>query len=337
MEIHQHQKNIENDVMKKQIEGGGEKLRQESKQDQQALSKKPSSSPTPSASSSPTHEFSFTISLNSCSSSSTTTLLDDKSKAQPSSSSLALDLSPADDIFFHGHLLPLHFLSHLPSSSRSSTNSMDSFTLPIRELLHDDNENITKDNNSISCSTSNRSNFSIDTNNNRESSNNNIGTTKVEGNNNNKKSKPSFSLFGLSSKGHNNKGCQVREKQEEDKEKQKKKQLKFDVIHALKKYIRIVLFKGRKEKVRLHGQSSQSYSYSSGNVTPRNKQELRGWRGQFSAPASMRTSPTNSGLLLATSALPPANDSTMEELQAAIQAAIAHCKNSIAKEEKLKC
>ena len=68
-----------------------------------------------------------------------------------------------------------------------------------------------------------------------------------------------------------------------------------------------------------------------------NKPEVRGRRGEYSAPASMRTSPTNSGLLLATTALPPANDSTMEELQAAIQAAIAHCKNSIAKEEKLSC
>ncbi|OIW12065.1 hypothetical protein TanjilG_24489 [Lupinus angustifolius] len=311
MEIHQHQKNIERDV-KKQIEGE-EKLRQENQQDQSLKH----SSPSPSESTSPTHEFSFTITLNS----SSTTFLDDKSIAPPSS--LAVDLSPADDIFFHGHLLPLHFSSHLPSSPRFSTNSMDSFTLPITELLQD--ESVTNDN-SVRCSTSNRGNNIIDTNNkNNNIESNNIGT-KGEGD---KKFKHAFSLFGLT-KGQ--KGCQDRDKG--DKENHKTK-LKFNVIHALKKYIRIVLFKGVREKVRFHGQS-QSYSYS-GNVNPRNKKILRGWRGQFSAPASMRTSPTNSGFLLATTDLPPASDSTMEELQAAIQAAIAHCKSSIANEEKRKC
>ncbi|KAE9588423.1 hypothetical protein Lal_00003351 [Lupinus albus] len=300
MEIHQHQKNIENKV-KKQIEEG-EKLRHQNKQDQGNI--KQQSSAPPSSSSSPTHEFSFTISLNS----SSTTLFDDKSKAPPSS--LALDLSPADDIFFHGHLLPLHFLSHHASSPRSSTNSMDSFTLPIKELMQDDN--------SVTCCTSNRINITNNNNKNNIESNN-IGT-KGEGN---KKTKHVFSLFGLT-KGP--KGCEDRYKG--DKENNKKK-LKFDVIHTLKKYLRIVLFKGVREKVKLHRQS-QSYSYS-GNVTPRNKQDFRGWRGKFSAPASMRTSPTNSGLLLATSGIPHSSDSTMEELQVAIQAAITHCKNSIAK------
>lgn len=147
------------------------------------------------------------------------------------------------------------------------------------------------------------------------------------------KSKFAFLSFGLTKE---HKGCHVKDR--EDKEVNKKK---LGVIHALKKYLKMVkplrIFSGEREKVRLHG---KSYSYS-GNVTPRNnKQELRGWRGQFSAPASLRTSPSNSGLLLArTTTLPPPppSDSTMEELQAAIQAAIAHCKNSFAKEDKLKC
>ncbi|OIW03430.1 hypothetical protein TanjilG_14655 [Lupinus angustifolius] len=185
MEIHQHQENIENNV-KKQIEGG-EKLKQENQQ-----------------------EFSFTISLNS----SSTTFIDDKSKAPPSS--LAVDLSPADDIFFHGHLLPLHILSDLPSLPPSSANSTDSFTLPIRELLKD--ESLTKNNN-VSCSTSNRSNITIDTNkNNNIESNITIDTNKnnnIESNNigtkeeSNKKSKPAFSLFGLAKW---QKGCQDRDK-----------------------------------------------------------------------------------------------------------------------------
>ncbi|TKY75076.1 BRI1 kinase inhibitor 1 [Spatholobus suberectus] len=284
---HQHQKNTENDV-EKQTEGGGAKA--------------------PSPSSSPSHEFSFTISLHS-----SNTTIHDKSKAPPS---LAVDLSPADDIFFHGHLLPLHLLSHFSSSPRFSTNSVDSFALPIREFLEDEKRN--------SCNSSNRSNITIDSISKEEYDNR---VTKEES-----KSKPSFSLFGLS-KGR--KGCQVRDK--EDKENKHKKKLGHDVMHALKKYLRmvqpLVLFRGRREKVRFHG---QAYSHS-GNLMRKNKPELRGRRGEYSAPASMRTSPTNSGLLLATAALPPANDSTMEELQAAIQAAIAHCKNSIAKEEKLNC
>ncbi|XP_020219951.1 BRI1 kinase inhibitor 1 [Cajanus cajan] len=289
METHQNQNNTENDVAK-QTEA------------------KP-----PSPSSSPSHEFSFTISLHS-----SNTTIHDKSKTTPS---LAVDLSPADDIFFHGHLLPLHLLSHFSSSPRFSTNSMDGFTLPIRDFLEDEKR-----------TSSNRSNITIDSINNSNSSISkeelyNNRATKEES-----KSKPSFSLFGLT-KGR--KGCQVRDK--EDKESKHKKKLGYDVMHALKKYLRmvqpLVLFRGRREKVRFHG---QAYSHS-GNLMRKSKPELRGRRGEYSAPASMRTSPTNSGLLLATAAIPPANDSTMEELQAAIQAAIAHCKNSIAKEEKLNC
>lgn len=106
----------------------------------------------------------------------------------------------------------------------------------------------------------------------------------------------------------------------------------MDLIRVVKKYLRMVqpfgIFQGRREKI------GQSYSYS-GNLSPINKRDVvEGRRGEYSAPASMRTSPTNSGLLLPTSTFPPASDSTMEELQAAIQAAIAHCKNSIAKDDK---
>ncbi|KAK7383125.1 hypothetical protein VNO78_28795 [Psophocarpus tetragonolobus] len=300
METHQHKKKRENYEPKQQIEVAPPQLRQqENKEDQ-------TSSPQSSTPSSPSQEFSFTISLHPA--------FPDCSKAPPSS--LAVDLSPADDIFFHGHLLPLQLLSHLPSSPRSSTNSMDSFALPIRELLEDENHPIKDSGSSSNNSTSDSNNSSI------RDQDDNIGK-KIQG-----KSKFAFSLFGLA-KGH--KGCQ---ENKEDKVKHKKK-LRFDVIHAIKKYLRMVqprmLFKGQKEKIRPRG---QCYSYS-GNATPRSYKQ--GWRGQYSAPASMRTSPTNSGLLIATTPLPPASDSTMEELQAAIQAAIAHCKNSIAKEEKLKC
>lgn len=274
-----------------------------------------------SQSSSPTHDFSFTISHNSFN----TTFPNNHNKSILSShnSFTALDLSPADDIFFHGHLLPLQILSHFPSSisPRSSTNSMDSFTLPIRELFsEDDDENLpTKD-----SSSSNNSSKSENSSKNIESS------KKVEG-----KSKFSFLSF---SSNKAPKGCL---KEKEDKVKNKKKlRFDFDVLHAVKKYLRKVKPLFKREKIR---EQKKSYSYS-GNVTPRtrNKQELmKGWSmklGQYySAPASMRTSPTNSGVLFATTPLPPPSDSSMEELQAAIQSAIAHCKNSYSKEEKLNC
>ncbi|CAN0922282.1 BRI1 kinase inhibitor 1 [Linum grandiflorum] len=260
----------------------------------------------PSATTSPSHEFSFTISLHS---SSAAPPLPDTINTP--NSSLAIDLSPADDIFFHGHLLPLHLLSHLPTvSPRSSTNSIDSFTLPIRELLEDQIPSRASTSSNINQKSNSTNNDGID----RE--------PKVRA-----KSK-SFSLFGW------RKRCETRER--EDKEKQKKR-LKFDVSHLVKRYARMVRpllsFRGRKENP--HFQRQQPYSFSGHLSVRNNKHELRGRKGEFSAPASMRTSPSNSGLLCTIPS--PSSDSTMEELQAAIQAAIAHCKNSIAVEEKIKC
>ncbi|CAK7347565.1 unnamed protein product [Dovyalis caffra] len=311
----QPQRNCREKAVEKPQEG---RLKQERKEGlhekQQALPTSPAS--PPSASSSPSHEFSFTISLHS-----TSAPVPDKVKTPPNS--FAIDLSPADDIFFHGHLLPLHLLSHLPVSPRSSTNSLDSFTLPIKELS--DDQRPSKSTNNYSTSNANgNSGSSSNSNNCSHHQSKNCSETKG-------RNKPkSFSLFGW------RKGCEVKEK-EEDKDKHKKR-LRFDVSQVLKRYARMVrplmFFKGRRENLRFH---RQPYSFS-GNLSWRNKQDLRGRRGEYSAPASMRTSPSNSGLLLATAALPSStSDSTMEELQAAIQAAIAHCKNSIAAEEKIKC
>ena len=315
MDSRQHQR-IREKVVDKQHEA--RKSKKEGKEGQAAATSKqqsptsPATSP-PSASSSPSHEFSFTISLHSSSST-----VPDKTNAPPS---FAVDLAPADDIFFHGHLLPLHLLSHLPVSPRSSTNSLDSSTLPVRDFL--DEQNLSKD--SSNCSTSNRATNITDGNNKSDDLQSSNSETKGR-----IKSK-SFSLFGLT---RWRKGCEVREK--EDKE--KKRKLRFDVSHVLKRYVRLVrplfIFRRRGENIQLR---RQPYSFS-GNLRLKNKQWLRGRRGEFSAPASMRTSPTNSGLLVATATLPSStSDSTMEELQAAIQAAIAHCKNSIAKEEKIIC
>ncbi|KAK2660346.1 hypothetical protein Ddye_006879 [Dipteronia dyeriana] len=299
----------------------------------------------PSSSSSPNHEFSFTISLHH-SSSNPVLPSDHKTKnksttSTPPSSAFAIDLSPADDIFFHGHLLPLHLLSHLPTvSPRSSTNSMDSFTLPIREMIDDDDDY--QKTNHKSCSTSD--NNIIINNNNKSKSTHQENNTKGS----RTKSK-SFSLFKFTRR---KKGFEDRELPEEEEDNNKdmnkqKKRLRFDhVSHVIKKYMKMVrplLFK-RRENQNVHF-NGQAYSFSGNLMSYRNKQDHQmmmrpGKRGEFSAPASIRTSPTNSGLLVATTKTTlssSTSDSTMEELQAAIQAAIAHCKNSIAVEDKLKC
>lgn len=279
---------------------------------------KGSTSATPnSASSSPSHDFSFTISLHS---SSTTTEVTTPEKIKQSP--LAIDLTPADEIFFHGHLLPLHFLSHLhaASSPRHSTNSMDCFTLPIRDMLQEGSHNKGR----------------IDDDDDHANIESKIRNFEPKGR------KP-FSLFGLSKwrKGSDSKERENRphDHHHQQQQQQEKRKVKFDVSQFVKRYVKMVkpllTSKGgggeRRESV---GCRRQPYSFS-GTASPRDRRDISGRRGEFSAPASMRASPTNSGVLLATSGMTsPSSDSTMEELQAAIQAAIAHCKNSIAAETK---
>lgn len=273
----------------------------------------------PSASSSPSHEFSFAISLHPPMAAKAR---DDKAKTSPPPLDAAIDLSPADEIFFHGHLLPLHLLSHLPISPRSSTNSLDSFTLPIKELSCNDNDD------DDGCYSSGVIDSGGDDD---ERGRRHVLEGKGRG-----KSK-SFSLFAAMPKWR--KLGQDRDGGGGDRRRQKRES-KFEL---LKRYVRFVKpFLSLRSRRR--GSSDEflrqpPYSYS-GNLRVREKKSfMRGRRGEFSAPATMRTSPANSGLLVASGASTPTSagksDSTMEELQAAIQAAIAHCKKSIA-EDKIK-
>ncbi|PHU22000.1 hypothetical protein BC332_07107 [Capsicum chinense] len=332
-----------------------------------------SSTPPSSNSSSPSHEFSFTISfqqtkqipLPSSSSSSTTT----------TSSSFAIDLSPADDIFFHGHLLPLHLLSHLPiSSPRSSTNSLDSYTLPKKDhFFHQDqnfqdfkNQRVLLDDHDTCCDPILHQTPHIA----RTLMHPTAHDTCCD-----VKGKPkakSFSLFGIPKW---RKGYEVNDQKDSNKERSHSQQYSNKMTQLVKRYIRMVrpfLSFRNKKNMQFH---RESYSFS-GNLL-----SSRGIKGQYSsAPASMRTSPTNSGLLVATptrggakgqpaalklplytgsregsnhkdllyategganynnctnSSSYSSSDSTMEELQAAIQAAIAHCKKSISMEDKI--
>ncbi|RWR84152.1 BRI1 kinase inhibitor 1-like protein [Cinnamomum micranthum f. kanehirae] len=257
----------------------------------------------PSSSSSPSNDFSFTLSLHP----SSTTRSPDKFKP---SSSLAVDVSPADnvspadDIFFHGHLLPLHLIS---SSNR---NSLDNLNRPVRDLIGDHKVNKNYPN---GC-TSNKG------------GNSNTASGAKDGN------RPKSFMIRLA------KWRKAFESGERDEDVMKrKKKARWDVGGVLKRYMRLIqpLFSrtGEKER-RVIGQPPNCHS---GHMSSKLKESGGRRKGGLSAPASMWTSPTNSGLLVATSAI-TSSDSTMEELQNAIQAAIAHCKNSIAvKEDKCKC
>lgn len=275
-----------------------------------------SASPPSSSSNSPAHEFSFTISFHQQNSPNT---INFSKSSINSPAEAAVDLSPADDIFFHGHLLPLHLLSHLPVSPRSSTNSLDSFTLPITELFFDDHDQIIQENSA---------NDDIEFTNFQEI---NATTSTTNTTTGDRVKSKSFSIFG-----GRKKGTEI-----QDQERRKKK-LKSEVSDVLKKYMKmlrpLLSFRGSRKSINkpFH---NQSYSFPGSVSSRKNQDEFRGRRGLFSAPASMRASPTNSGLLVATGAMAgcSTSDSTMEELQAAIQSAITHCKNSIGVQEKIKC
>ncbi|CAL9095526.1 unnamed protein product [Musa textilis] len=253
-----------------------QRLREKEEEDKAAL--------PPSSSASLSDEFSFTISLHPPINTAPNT-----HKSDRSTPTVALDMAAADDLFFHGHLLPLHLVA-----SRPSDFSAESFSLPKLNYLRDD-------------------------------SHKNSGENKVKG------KAPSMTLSSFFGLGKPRKGDDDREREEEKRRRRKRG---FDMSRLLNKYTRVMehLFfsKGEKKK---RDQRRRSCTFSGHS----NHREREWWRkkGQLSAPASMMASPRNCGLLSASAmAFSSPNDSSMEELQSAIQAAIAHCKKSVATEEE---
>ncbi|XP_042397551.1 BRI1 kinase inhibitor 1-like [Zingiber officinale] len=270
----------------------------------------------PSAITSPSHDFSFTISFQTLSSPAT---LRGSAAKSPSASSGAFDLAPADDIFLHGHLLPLRLLSHPGSPPRDSDISFENFRFPLGHTDSDRNLNF-------------------------------FDSGKAGAKEESRATKPSSSalaaFFGL--------GKLRRRNEKEGAEAAattttKRKRKGIDVIRLLRKYANLVelLFfsrTGERERERRRHEDDDlrrrpcSFSGHSNRNSKAEAAAQGEWRrrkkGQMSAPASMRTSPSNSGLLSASSmtisSTSTSDSSTMEELQSAIQAAIAHCKNSIA-------
>lgn len=231
-------------------------------QETNSLNQNPNQQPSPL--SSPSHEFSFTITLHPTPNSSPNTSI-----THNNNDSFDLDLAPADNIFCHGHLLPLNLLSHPPVSPRPSTDvAIQDYSFNPHLQLH--NHMISPDEN--------------------------------------KSKKPSNSLCKIS-------------KWFEDKKK-----------YLLKKYASMVepLLSSKGERVK-RDLRRRPYSSSGNSNNPKERDKWMRRRREFSAPASMRTSPTNSGLLVtAPAGYSSLSESSMEELQNAIQAAIAHCKNSTA-------
>ncbi|KAI3440342.1 uncharacterized protein J3R85_003670 [Psidium guajava] len=251
------------------------------------------SSPSPPCSSpSSSPEFSFAISLN------------PSSTTAPREASVAVDLSPADDIFFHGHLLPLHLLSPLTSPPWPASP----FNRSVYPFTEFDDRSTIGDSNTSSCSES-----TVD----REKTK----WTKIKGVMQTRKRFLSFFSFESSrpAKGH-------KSGEDRDGKEKRKRWLKLDHLRkALKRYSRMTdsLFSGDSKEDIEFGPEPNSFSGSSSFTDKQTG---------FSVPVSMMASPENYGLRLV--AKTETDRSTMEELQAAIQAAVAHCKRSMALEEK---
>ncbi|XP_030460506.1 BRI1 kinase inhibitor 1-like [Syzygium oleosum] len=251
-----------------------------------------SSSSSPSSpSSSP--EFSFAISLS------------PSSTRVPRGASVAVDLSPADDIFFHGHLLPLHLLSPLTSPPRPAS-PFNHLVYPVGES--DDRSTIGGSN------TSSGSESTV-------ISGEKTQWTKIKGvMQRRKKFLSFFSFVSLrSAKGH-------KSGEDRDSKEKRKRWLKLDHLRkALKR-------ESRMTDSLLLGESKEDIGFDPEPDTFSGSSSFTNMQASFSVPGSMMASPENYGLRLV--AKTETDRSTMEELQAAIQAAIAHCKSSMALEEK---
>ncbi|KAK3425490.1 BRI1 kinase inhibitor 1 [Eucalyptus grandis] len=244
-----------------------------------------------SPSSSP--EFSFAVSQN------------PSSTMVPSEASAAVDLSPADDIFFHGHLLPLHLLSPLTSPPCPTSPFSHSF-YPLTEL---DGRSIIGGSNASSGSS--------------ESTVNGEKTqwTKVKGVMQRRKKFFPFFLFESSRSTKEHKSGEDRDSKEKIK-----RWLKLDHLRkAWKRYSRMT-------DSPFLGESKEDIGFDPEPKTFSGSSSFTNKQASFSVPVSMMASPDNYGLRLV--AKTETDRSTMEELQAAIQAAIAHCKSSMALEEK---
>lgn len=152
------------------------------------------------------------------------------------------------------------------------------------------------------------------------------------------KASPFFSGFGGAWRKESS-GSDVTGKQAEEKRKDKSKRA-LDVAQWVKRHMSSMVeqlrasFSRQAERERRE-QRRRPHSFSGHGSSAAREERWRRRRGQLSlssAPASLRVSPANSGHLSVGGSVKvstSSEESTMEELQSAIEAAIAHCKNSI--------
>ncbi|CAN6466686.1 unnamed protein product [Victoria cruziana] len=219
--------------------------------------------------SSPTHDFEFSITL---------AVDSNRKPTPPTQPSQEIDLCPADDLFFQGHLLPLQHHHHHHDGNHPGNETAD------EQKRRSSMEETTQGSGNDKTSTS--------------------------------KGKPrSFSFVALK------KGSKLGLKSAKE---------------VIEKYMKLVkpLFTWGSDNRKNEEQKSASSGrrrWNCRNHSARSSTIRRPSRSSGPCSSAVR-SPVNSGVLCPVSPLQK-SDSTMEDLQNAIQAAIAHCKNSNAAPE----
>ncbi|KAG6518035.1 probable BRI1 kinase inhibitor 1 [Zingiber officinale] len=279
--------------------------------------------PPPSSSeTSPSHEFSFTITFHSPPATSPPLAPPSSDTCATTTSATAIASSAADDDIFLGcQLLPLHHLLPPPSPPRPSDITFEHFALASLDRGDDAiNKTPNRRDEVRGKARSLLSSFFGLANSRKKASEGKVCEAKAEAENGKKKSRGLGGVSRLLKKYY----ASVKEPLQffrGDKEKEKEKE------------------RGREKKeevLRWRGFRRRPCSFSGDagcrEQGKRGKQHRRKTEQVLSAPNSARTSRANSGALAAapSSAFSSSDGSTMEELQSAIQAAIAHCKSSLA-------
>jgi BRI1 kinase inhibitor 1 len=157
------------------------------------------------------------------------------------------------------------------------------------------------------------------------------------------KASPFFSGLGGAWRKESSSSDVAGKQQAGEKRKDRAKQRALDVGQWVKRHMASMVeqlrasFSRHQSERERREQRRRPHSFSGhGPGAAREMRERERWRrrrGQLSsAPASLRVSPANSGHLSVGGSVKvstSSEESTMEELQSAIEAAIAHCKNSI--------
>jgi BRI1 kinase inhibitor 1 len=172
---------------------------------------------------------------------------------------------------------------------------------------------------------------------------NGITTSSKDRDRTKSKASPFFSGLGAAWRKECSGSYVAGKQQAEEKRKDRAKQRALDVGQWLKRHMASMVeqlrasFSRHQSERERREQRRRPHSFSGhGPGAAREMRERERWRrrrGQLSsAPASLRVSPANSGHLSVGGSVKvstSSEESTMEELQSAIEAAIAHCKNSI--------